>query len=154
MMAGTTGVRLAQRTQGVCSAAGGWLGAPPGRAQAWRCLRSGRGHGGTRPAVDALPHGGPFVVARGRGQHPLDEPHPARTGFDAWVVRRQRVGGHALQARGVPVAYVPLEGEGHGFRKAENIVRTLEAELYFYQRVFGLPVAAGAPPVQIANLPA
>ena len=61
---------------------------------------------------------------------------------------------HALQARGVPVAYVPLEGEGHGFRKAENIVRTLEAELYFYQRVFGLPVAAGEPPVQIANLPA
>jgi len=33
---------------------------------------------------------------------------------------------------------VPLEGEGHGFRKAENIVRTLEAELYFYRRIFGL----------------
>ena len=38
----------------------------------------------------------------------------------------------------MPVAYVPLEGEGHGFRKAENIIRTLEAELYFYQRVFQL----------------
>jgi dipeptidyl aminopeptidase/acylaminoacyl peptidase len=47
-----------------------------------------------------------------------------------------------------------LEGEGHGFRKAENIARTLEAELYFYQRMFGLPVAAGEPPVHIANLPA
>ncbi|WEF32155.1 S9 family peptidase [Pseudoduganella chitinolytica] len=44
----------------------------------------------------------------------------------------------ALQRRGIPVAYVPLEGEGHGFRKAENIVRTLEAELYFYRRMFGL----------------
>jgi dipeptidyl aminopeptidase/acylaminoacyl peptidase len=44
----------------------------------------------------------------------------------------------ALKARGVPVAYVALEGEGHGFRKAENIIRTLEAELYFYQRMFGL----------------
>jgi len=44
----------------------------------------------------------------------------------------------ALQERGIPVAYVPLEGEGHGFRKAENIVRTLEAELYFYRRIFGL----------------
>ncbi|GGY92221.1 prolyl oligopeptidase family serine peptidase [Pseudoduganella plicata] len=44
----------------------------------------------------------------------------------------------ALQGRGIPVAYVPLEGEGHGFRKAENIVRTLEAELYFYRRIFGL----------------
>ena len=44
----------------------------------------------------------------------------------------------ALRERGIPVAYVPLEGEGHGFRKAENIVRTLEAELYFYRRIFGL----------------
>lgn len=44
----------------------------------------------------------------------------------------------ALQQRGIPVDYVELEGEGHGFRKAENIVRTLEAELDFYQRIFGL----------------
>ena len=60
----------------------------------------------------------------------------------------------ALKARGVPVAYVPLEGEGHGFRKAENIVRTLEAELYFYQRVLNLATPDGAAPVQIDNLPA
>ncbi|SFV03839.1 S9 family peptidase [Pseudoduganella namucuonensis] len=58
----------------------------------------------------------------------------------------------ALKARGVPVAYVPLEGEGHGFRKAENIVRTLEAELYFYQRMFGLHDAAAPAPVDIHNL--
>jgi dipeptidyl aminopeptidase/acylaminoacyl peptidase len=57
----------------------------------------------------------------------------------------------ALKRRGVPVAYVPLEGEGHGFRKAENIVRTLEAELYFYQRIFGLPVADVPAPVVIDN---
>jgi len=57
----------------------------------------------------------------------------------------------ALRQRGVPVAYVPLEGEGHGFRKAENIVRTLESELYFYQRIFGLPTAAAAAPVVIDN---
>lgn len=58
----------------------------------------------------------------------------------------------ALKARGVPVAYVPLEGEGHGFRKGENIVRTLEAELYFYQRMFGLHDPAATPPVHIDNL--
>lgn len=58
----------------------------------------------------------------------------------------------ALKARGVPVAYVPLEGEGHGFRKAENIVRTLEAELYFYRRIFGLHDPATAAPVHIDNL--
>ena len=62
----------------------------------------------------------------------------------------------ALKARGVPVAYVPLEGEGHGFRKGENIVRTLEAELYFYQRILklnpGLHDPAAAAPVHIDNL--
>ncbi len=58
----------------------------------------------------------------------------------------------ALMQRGVPVAYLPLEGEGHGFRKAENIVRTLEAELYFYQRMFGLHDASAPAPVQIHNL--
>lgn len=58
----------------------------------------------------------------------------------------------ALKQRGVPVAYVPLEGEGHGFRKAENIVRTLEAELYFYQRMFGLPTAGAQAAVEIHNL--
>ncbi|KQW89847.1 peptidase [Massilia sp. Root418] len=58
----------------------------------------------------------------------------------------------ALKQRGVPVAYVPLEGEGHGFRKAENIIRTLEAELYFYQRMFGLPTAAAQAAVEIHNL--
>jgi dipeptidyl aminopeptidase/acylaminoacyl peptidase len=59
---------------------------------------------------------------------------------------------NALLARGVPVAYVPLEGEGHGFRKAENIVRTLEAELYFYQRIFQLHDPSVPAPVQIHNL--
>src|SRR4029079_5656690 len=38
----------------------------------------------------------------------------------------------ALRARGLPHAYLPYEGEQHGFRKAENIKRTLDAELYFY----------------------
>ncbi|MGO4476064.1 prolyl oligopeptidase family serine peptidase [Massilia sp. 2TAF26] len=58
----------------------------------------------------------------------------------------------ALRARGVPVAYLTLEGEGHGFRKADSIVRTLEAELYFYLRVFGIPVPADLPEVEIENL--
>ncbi|MRW90334.1 prolyl oligopeptidase family serine peptidase [Duganella sp. FT80W] len=44
----------------------------------------------------------------------------------------------ALKKRGIPVEYVELEGEGHGFRKAENIIRTLEAELNFYQNIFKL----------------
>jgi dipeptidyl aminopeptidase/acylaminoacyl peptidase len=43
----------------------------------------------------------------------------------------------ALKKKGVPVAYVPFEGEQHGFRKAENIKASLDGELYFYSRVFG-----------------
>ena len=38
----------------------------------------------------------------------------------------------ALKKRGVPVGYFLFEGEQHGFRKAENIKRALDAELYFY----------------------
>ena len=58
----------------------------------------------------------------------------------------------ALRARGVPVAYLTLEGEGHGFRKADSIVRTLQAELVFYLRVFGIPVPDDLPAVEIENL--
>ena len=60
----------------------------------------------------------------------------------------------ALRARRLPVAYLTLEGEGHGFRKADSVVRTLEAELVFYLRVFGIPVADGLPAIEIENLPA
>ena len=43
----------------------------------------------------------------------------------------------ALRKKGVPVASIFFEGEQHGFRKAENIMRALDAELYFYSRIFG-----------------
>ncbi len=58
----------------------------------------------------------------------------------------------ALEAKGVPVAYLPFEGEQHGFRRAENIQRSLEAELYFYSRVFGFELAEPVEPVEIENL--
>ncbi|HLI88038.1 MAG TPA: prolyl oligopeptidase family serine peptidase [Ktedonobacteraceae bacterium] len=58
----------------------------------------------------------------------------------------------ALRKKGVPVAYVPFEGEQHGFRRAENIKRSLEAELYFYSKVFGFPLADKIEPVKIENL--
>ena len=58
----------------------------------------------------------------------------------------------ALQAKGLPVAYVPFEGEQHGFRRSENIQRSLEAELYFYGRVFGFVPADTVEPVMIENL--
>jgi dipeptidyl aminopeptidase/acylaminoacyl peptidase len=42
-----------------------------------------------------------------------------------------------LARRGISHAYVPFEGEQHGFRRAENIRTALDGELYFYSRLFG-----------------
>ncbi len=58
----------------------------------------------------------------------------------------------ARRARGLPVAYLAYEGEGHGFRRAENIKRSLDAELSFYARVFGFQPADDIEPVHIENL--
>jgi dipeptidyl aminopeptidase/acylaminoacyl peptidase len=58
----------------------------------------------------------------------------------------------AAKKKGLPVAYVAFEGEQHGFRKAENIKRTLDAELYFYSRVFGFELPDPVEPVKIENL--
>jgi len=59
----------------------------------------------------------------------------------------------AVRAQGLPTAYIAFEGEQHGFRRAENIKRVLEAELYFYSRVFGFELADSVEPVNIENLP-
>ncbi|MBN1809038.1 MAG: S9 family peptidase [Planctomycetes bacterium] len=59
----------------------------------------------------------------------------------------------SLRRKGVPVAHVEYGGEQHGFRRAANIERSLEAELYFYGRIFGFQPAGGIEPVEIVNLP-
>jgi dipeptidyl aminopeptidase/acylaminoacyl peptidase len=58
----------------------------------------------------------------------------------------------ALERKGLPVAYLPCEGERHGFRRAENVKRALDAELYFYARIFGFTPADRIDPVPIRNL--
>jgi dipeptidyl aminopeptidase/acylaminoacyl peptidase len=60
----------------------------------------------------------------------------------------------ALRKKGLPVAYVPFEGEQHGFRRAENIKRALDGEFYFYSRIFGFLPADSIDPIEIENLPA
>ncbi len=56
-----------------------------------------------------------------------------------------------LRGRGVPVAYVPFEGEGHGFRQAGNIRAAMDGELSFYAQVLGfdLPEAEGIAPIAL-----
>ncbi len=58
----------------------------------------------------------------------------------------------ALKERSIPVAYLPFAGEGHGFRTGTTIKRALEAELYFYSRVFGFELSNFVPGVAIENL--
>jgi dipeptidyl aminopeptidase/acylaminoacyl peptidase len=60
----------------------------------------------------------------------------------------------ALRQRKVPYAYLLFEGEGHGFRKAETIVRSLEAELSFYLQVLGIEHDPSIPKLEITNLSA
>jgi dipeptidyl aminopeptidase/acylaminoacyl peptidase len=58
----------------------------------------------------------------------------------------------ALRRNGVPFAYIAFEGEGHGFRKAENIRRSNEACLTFFSHVFGVTPADELEPLEIENL--
>jgi dipeptidyl aminopeptidase/acylaminoacyl peptidase len=68
-------------------------------------------------------------------------PDQARTMFDA------------VKAKGLPVALLMFDGEQHGFRRATTIRRALEAELYFYGRVFGFAPDDTIASVEIENLP-
>lgn len=58
----------------------------------------------------------------------------------------------ALRAKRIPVAYLEFPDEGHGFRKADNIKRALEAELAFYRRVLGIDAGEDLPELVIENL--
>ena len=58
----------------------------------------------------------------------------------------------ALEAKGVPVAYLLFEGEQHGFRSADNIVAALEAELAFFGRILGFTPADNLPALAISGL--
>ncbi|MBD2310072.1 S9 family peptidase [Desertifilum sp. FACHB-1129] len=59
---------------------------------------------------------------------------------------------NAIKAKGLPVAYITFAEEQHGFRKAENIQRSLDGEFYFYARIFGFEPAESIEPIPIENL--
>ena len=58
----------------------------------------------------------------------------------------------AVRERGKPVAYLEFEGEEHGFRRAQNIARAMEAELFFLGKIFGFTPADAIESVAIDNL--
>ncbi|QOV34377.1 S9 family peptidase [Streptomyces ferrugineus] len=55
-----------------------------------------------------------------------------------------------MEGRRVPHAYIAFEGEGHGFRRAETMIRVLESELSLYAQVFGLN-PPGIPKLELAK---
>lgn len=59
---------------------------------------------------------------------------------------------NALKQKGLPVAYLPFEGESHGFRQATTITKAAESELYFYSKIFRFELADDVEPVEIFNL--
>ncbi|MGW4385096.1 dipeptidyl-peptidase 5 [Streptomyces sp. NPDC004685] len=55
-----------------------------------------------------------------------------------------------LDGRRVPHAYIAFEGEGHGFRRADTMIRVLESELSLYAQVFGLR-PTGIPTLELSK---
>lgn len=83
----------------------------------------------------------------------LDRPMILFQGLEDKVVppEQSEMMAEALRTKGVPFAYVAFEGEQHGFRKSETIVRVAEAELFFYGRVLGFGPGDEIEPVKIEN---
>ncbi len=75
-------------------------------------------------------------------------------GLDDKVVTRDQAEQivEALQRSGVPHVYLALEGEGHGFRRRESLVRLLSLSTSFYGQVFGFEPADDVERVEIVGL--
>ena len=58
----------------------------------------------------------------------------------------------AARQKGLPVAMIMFEGEGHGFRRAETIKAATEAQLYFLGRILGFEPSDQVSPIPIDNL--
>ncbi|TJZ54439.1 S9 family peptidase [Streptomyces piniterrae] len=55
-----------------------------------------------------------------------------------------------VAGRGIPHAYLPFPGEGHGFRREETMVRAMEAELSLYVQTFGI-ARDDIPPLELGT---
>jgi len=73
-------------------------------------------------------------------------------GLDDPVVPPQQAESIAadLAAHGIRHAYLSFEGESHGFRKAETIIASLEAELSFYGQILGF-TPPGIPAIRLTS---
>lgn len=58
----------------------------------------------------------------------------------------------AVRAKGLPLAVLFFDGEGHGFRRADTIIATAEASLSFLAQIHGFTPAGDLPRLEIENL--
>ena len=58
----------------------------------------------------------------------------------------------AARRKGLPVALIMFEGEGHGFRRGETIKASIEAQIYFLSRIFGFEPADRVSSIPIDNM--
>jgi dipeptidyl aminopeptidase/acylaminoacyl peptidase len=86
----------------------------------------------------------------------LERPLLLLQGLDDKVVppRQAEMMVEVLERKGIPYAYLAFEGEGHGFRKEENVVRSIEATLSFVGQVFGFEPAGEIEPLVLSVSPA
>jgi dipeptidyl aminopeptidase/acylaminoacyl peptidase len=84
----------------------------------------------------------------------LERPLLVLQGLDDKVVlpSQSEVMVDAADRKGIPHAYIAFEGEGHGFRKQENVRRAFEAELSFVGQIFGFEPADELEPLEIRHL--
>lgn len=58
----------------------------------------------------------------------------------------------ALKQKKIPYGYLLFEGEAHGFRQAETIIKAFNAELYFYRKILGVTSDENIDEIEIYNL--
>ncbi|CAM5395586.1 S9 family peptidase OS=Streptomyces rimosus subsp. rimosus (strain ATCC / DSM 40260 / JCM 4667/ NRRL 2234) OX=1265868 GN=SRIM_033520 PE=4 SV=1 [Streptomyces rimosus subsp. rimosus] len=89
------------------------------------------------PAAPRGPDSAPFLLLQG-----LDDAVCPPAQCDRFL--------RAVAGRGTPHAYLAFEGEGHGFRRAETIVRAVETELSLYAQTFGI-ARTDVPPLELTK---
>ena len=73
------------------------------------------------------------------------------TGESVGAVLQARAMADALAERSIPHALLMFEGESHGFRRAETIIRAIEAEYVFACQIFGIEPSGDFAPVDLVS---